>query len=106
MPEITYREALRTALDEEILRDENVVIIGEEVAQYNGAYKVTEGLWKKHGDRRVVGKPISKAGLFGVGKGAVSVGMRAVVGFMFLVFPYCAFGPLINHAYSVSQSAG
>ena len=50
MPLITYREALRAALDEEILRDENVVVIGEEVAQYNGAYKVTEGLWATHGD--------------------------------------------------------
>src|ERR1700731_1568163 len=76
MPEITYREALRAALDEEILRDENVVIIGEEVAQYNGAYKVTEGLWKKHGDRRVVDTPISEAGFIGMGIGGAMLGLR------------------------------
>ena len=54
MPEITYRKALNDAFAEEILRDENVILMGEEVAEYNGAYKVTEGLWKRFGDRRVI----------------------------------------------------
>ena len=61
MREITYRRALNEALAEEIERDENVFIIGEEVAQYDGAYKVTEGLWKKYGDKRVVDAPISES---------------------------------------------
>ena len=58
MPKITYRKALNDALAEELARDENVFIIGEEVAQYNGAYKVTEGLWARFGDKRVLDTPI------------------------------------------------
>jgi pyruvate/2-oxoglutarate/acetoin dehydrogenase E1 component len=61
MRRITYRKALNEALAEELERDENVFILGEEVAQYNGAYKVTEGLWKRFGDKRVVDTPISEA---------------------------------------------
>ena len=64
---IDYRTAIRQALDEELARDENVVIMGEEVAQYNGAYKVTQGLWEKWGDKRVVDTPISEAGFIGMG---------------------------------------
>ena len=67
---LTYREALKSALSEEIERDENVFILGEEVAQYNGAYKVTEGLWKRFGDKRLVDTPISEAGFIGMGIGA------------------------------------
>ena len=73
MPLITYREALKNAFSEEIERDENVFILGEEVAQYNGAYKVTEGLWKKYGDKRLVDTPISEAGFIGMGIGAAAV---------------------------------
>src|SRR5260221_4602967 len=98
MPEITYREALRTALDEEILRDENVVVTGEEVAQYNGAYKVTEGLWKKHGDRRVVDTPISEVGFIGMGIGAAMLGLLPVIELMFLSFAYVAFVQIVNNA--------
>ena len=67
MRTLTYREALREGMDEELARDENVVLMGEEVAQYNGAYKVTEGLWKKWGDKRIVDTPISEAGFIGMG---------------------------------------
>ena len=67
MPLITYREAVRHALAEELERDANVVVMGEEVAQFNGAYKVTEGLWEKWGDKRVVDTPISEAGFIGMG---------------------------------------
>ena len=70
MPLITYREAIKQALDEEIQRDENVCIMGEEVAQYNGAYKVTEGLWAKHGDKRLIDTPISEAAFSGLAIGA------------------------------------
>ena len=70
MPLIEYREALNQAFAEEIERDPNVVLIGEEVAQYDGAYKVTRGLWKKYGDKRVVDTPISEAAFIGMGIGA------------------------------------
>src|ERR1700682_5040617 len=76
MPLITYREALKNALAEEIERDENVLILGEEVAQYNGAYKITEGLWKKYGDKRLVDTLMSEAGFIGVGTGASMLGLR------------------------------
>jgi pyruvate dehydrogenase E1 component beta subunit len=79
MPLITYREALKTALSEEIERDENVVILGEEVAQYNGAYKITEGLWKRYGDKRLIDTPISEAGFLGMGIGAAMLGLRPVM---------------------------
>ena len=67
MAQTLYRQALNRALDEELANDEKVVIIGEEVAEYNGAYKVTEGLWNKWGDKRVVDTPISEAGFIGMG---------------------------------------
>ena len=73
---LTYRDALKSALSEEIERDENVFILGEEVAQYNGAYKITEGLWKRFGDKRIVDTPISEAGFIGMGIGAAMLGLR------------------------------
>lgn len=62
---MTVRDALNTALDEEMERDERVFILGEEVAQYDGAYKVTRGLWKKYGDKRVIDTPITEMGFTG-----------------------------------------
>ncbi len=98
MPLITYREAVKQALDEEIQRDENVCIMGEEVAQYNGAYKVTEGLWEKHGDKRVIDTPISEAAFSGLAIGAACLGVRPVVELMFMSFSYVAFDQLFNNA--------
>src|ERR1700747_3646177 len=106
MLEITYRRALRAALDEEILRDENVVVIGEDVAQYNGAYKVTEGLWKKHGDRRVVDTPISEAGFIGMGIGAAMLGLRPVMELMFWSFAYVSFDQIVNNAGCIRYMSG
>jgi pyruvate dehydrogenase E1 component beta subunit len=106
MPLITYREALKNALDEEIRRDENVVIIGEEVAQYNGAYKVTEGLWKKHGDKRVVDTPISEAAFVGMGVGAAMLGLRPVLELMFWSFAYVAFDQIVNNAGCIRYMSG
>ncbi|MGA8659592.1 MAG: alpha-ketoacid dehydrogenase subunit beta [Chthoniobacterales bacterium] len=106
MPLITYREALKNALDEEIRRDENVVIIGEEVAQYNGAYKVTEGLWKKYGDKRVVDTPISEAGFIGLGIGAAMLGLRPVLELMFWSFAYVALDQIINNAGCIRYMSG
>ena len=98
MPHITYREAIKQALDEEILRDENVCIMGEEVAEYNGAYKVTEGLWEKHGDKRLIDTPISEAAFSGLAIGASALGIRPVVELMFMSFSYVAIDQLFNNA--------
>ncbi|MBE2205840.1 MAG: alpha-ketoacid dehydrogenase subunit beta [Chthoniobacterales bacterium] len=106
MPRITYRTALNQALSEEILRDENVVIIGEEVARYNGAYKVTEGLWERFGDKRVVDAPISEAGFIGMGIGASMLGIRPVMELMFWSFAYVAWDQIINNAGQVRYMSG
>lgn len=106
MREITYRQALNEALDEELARDENVCIIGEEVAEYNGAYKVTEGLWDKWGDKRVIDAPISEAGFIGMGIGASMLGIRPVMELMFFSFAYVAFDQMINNAANVRYMSG
>lgn len=98
MPLITYREAIKQALDEELQHDENVCIMGEEVAQYNGAYKVTEGLWEKYGDKRVIDTPISEAAFSGLAIGASALGIRPVVEMMFMSFSYVAIDQLFNNA--------
>ncbi len=103
---LTYREALREGLDEELARDPNVVLLGEEVAQYNGAYKVTEGLWKKWGDKRVVDTPISEAGFIGMGIGASMLGVRPVMELMFWSFHSVAFDQLVNNAACVRYMSG
>ncbi len=101
-----YRHALNRALDEELANDDNVVIIGEEVAEYDGAYKVTEGLWKKWGDKRVVDAPISEAGFIGMGIGASMLGVRPVMELMFFSFAYVAFDQMINNAACVRYMSG
>jgi pyruvate dehydrogenase E1 component beta subunit len=106
MREILYRHALREAFDEELTRDENVVIMGEEVAQYNGAYKVTEGLWDKWGDKRIVDTPISEAGFIGMGIGASMLGVRPVMELMFWSFHSVAFDQLVNNAANVRYMSG
>ena len=106
MPLIDYRTAIRQALDEELARDENVVIMGEEVAQYNGAYKVTQGLWEKWGDKRVVDTPISEAGFIGMGIGASMLGVRPVMELMFWSFHSVAFDQLVNNAACVRYMSG
>src|SRR6187549_345341 len=106
MPEITYREALRHAMAEEIERDPNVVIMGEEVAEYDGAYKVTEGLWKKYGDKRIVDTPISEAAFIGMGVGASMLGIRPVIELMFWSFAAVAWDQIINNAAQVRYMSG
>ncbi len=106
MRTLTYREALREGLDEELARDENVVIMGEEVAQYNGAYKITEGLWKKWGDKRIVDTPISEAGFIGMGIGASMLGIRPVMELMFWSFHSVAFDQMVNNAGCVRYMSG
>lgn len=103
---LTYREAIREGLDEELARDPNVVIMGEEVAQYNGAYKVTLGLWEKWGDKRIVDTPISEAGFIGMGIGASMLGVRPVMELMFWSFHSVAFDQLVNNAACVRYMSG
>jgi len=104
--QIDYRTAIREALAEEIERDPNVFLIGEEVAQYNGAYKVTQGLWAKYGDKRVIDAPISEAGFIGMGVGASMLGLRQVMELMFWSFAYVAFDQMINNAATVRYMSG
>lgn len=106
MPQITYREAIRHALAEEIERDPNVVVMGEEVAQFNGAYKVTEGLLAKYGPKRIVDTPISEAGFIGLGIGASMLGIRPVMELMFWSFYSVAFDQILNNAANVRYMSG
>lgn len=106
MPLITYRKALNDAFAEEILRDENVIILGEEVAEYNGAYKVTEGLWKRFGDRRIIDTPISEAAFVGLGVGAAMMGLRPVIEMMFWSFIFVAYDQLVNNAGFIRYMSG
>ncbi len=106
MRQLTYRKALNEALAEELARDENVVLIGEEVAQYNGAYKVTEGLWARFGDKRVMDTPISEAGFIGLGVGAAMMGLRPVIELMFWSFAFVAYDQIVNNAGCVRYMSG
>jgi pyruvate dehydrogenase E1 component beta subunit len=103
---ITYREAIRHALAEELTRDANVVVLGEEVAQFNGAYKVTEGLLEKFGPSRIVDTPISEAGFIGMGLGASMLGVRPVMELMFWSFYSVAFDQILNNAANVRYMSG
>lgn len=96
--QMTVRDALNSALDEEMARDERVFILGEEVAQYDGAYKVTRGLWKKYGDKRVVDTPITEMGFTGIATGAAMAGLRPVCEFMTFNFAMQAIDHIINSA--------
>jgi pyruvate dehydrogenase E1 component beta subunit len=106
MPEIIYREAINQALAEEIERDSNVVVMGEEVAEYDGAYKVTQGLWKRFGDKRLVDTPISEAAFIGMGVGASMLGLRPVMELMFWSFASVAWDQIVNNAGFVRYMSG
>ncbi|MEX0944386.1 MAG: pyruvate dehydrogenase complex E1 component subunit beta [Balneolaceae bacterium] len=106
MAVIQFREALLQAIDEEMDRDEKVFIMGEEVAEYNGAYKVTEGLLDKYGFRRVIDTPISELGFAGIGVGAAMNGLRPIVEFMTFNFALLAADQIINHASKVRYMLG
>ncbi len=106
MPLIEYRDALNQAFAEEIERDPNVVLMGEEVAQYDGAYKVTKGLWKKFGDKRVVDTPISEAAFIGMGIGASMLGIRPVMELMFWSFATVTWDQIINNAGQIRYMSG
>src|SRR3982751_2948090 len=106
MPVIQLREALRAAMTEEMERDENVFLMGEEVAQYNGAYKVSEGMLDRFGPRRIIDTPISEAAFSGLGVGAAMVGLRPIIEFRSGPFTLVCMDQLINNAANVRYSSG
>ncbi len=106
MAVLTYREAIRAALSEELTHDENVVLLGEEVANFHGAYKVSEGLLEKFGPKRIVDTPISEAGFVGMGVGASMLGIRPVMELMFWSFYSVAFDQILNNAANVRYMSG
>jgi pyruvate dehydrogenase E1 component beta subunit len=107
MRTIAFRQALREAMQEEMRRDDNVFLMGEEVALYNGAYKVSQGMLDEFGARRVIDTPIAELGFAAIGVGAAMNGTRPIVEFMTWNFAVLAFDQILNHAAkTVSMSAG
>ncbi|MBX9928712.1 MAG: pyruvate dehydrogenase complex E1 component subunit beta [Gemmatimonadaceae bacterium] len=106
MPIITYREALNAALREEMSRDDRVFIMGEEVAVYNGAYKVSKGLLEEFGEMRVVDTPIAELGFAGIGVGAAMVGLRPIIEFMTWNFALLAIDQVVNSAAKMLYMSG
>eukprot|EP00540_Astrosyne_radiata_P020761 CAMPEP_0116836430 /NCGR_PEP_ID=MMETSP0418-20121206/8093_1 /TAXON_ID=1158023 /ORGANISM="Astrosyne radiata, Strain 13vi08-1A" /LENGTH=341 /DNA_ID=CAMNT_0004466201 /DNA_START=170 /DNA_END=1198 /DNA_ORIENTATION=- len=96
--ELTVREAICEGIDEEMEKDENVFVMGEEVAQYQGAYKVTKGLYQKYGDKRVIDTPITEAGFAGLGVGASFCDLKPVIEFMTFNFSMQAIDHVVNSA--------
>ena len=106
MAELAYREALNHALDEEMARDPRVFLMGEEVARYDGAYKVSKGLLEKYGSARVVDAPISELGFAGIGVGAAMTGLRPVIEMMTWNFAILAMDQIVNNAAKVRHMSG
>jgi pyruvate dehydrogenase E1 component beta subunit len=106
MAVMEMREALNQALKEEMTRDEKVFILGEEVAEYNGAYKVTKGLLDHFGPKRVIDTPISETGFTGLAVGAAMMGLRPVVEFMSFNFSFVAFDQIISNAAKMYYMSG
>src|SRR6056297_1996698 len=106
MAELQFREAIRAAIDEEMSQDEDIFVMGEEVAEYDGAYKVTEGLLDKYGSKRMIDTPISELGFAGIGVGAAMNGLRPIVEFMTFNFAVLAADQIINHASKARYMTG
>jgi pyruvate dehydrogenase E1 component beta subunit len=104
--DLTYREALRRALDDELARDPDVFLMGEEIGRFEGSYKVTAGLWQKYGPERVRETPISEEGFVGAGIGAAMMGLRPVVEIMTINFILVAMDQVINHAAKIRYMFG
>ena len=106
LKEMTVREALRDAMAEEMRTDERVFVMGEEVAQYQGAYKVTQGLLDEFGPRRVVDTPITEYGFAGIGSGAAMGGLKPIIEFMTFNFAMQAIDHIINSAAKTNYMSG
>jgi pyruvate dehydrogenase E1 component beta subunit len=106
MRTIQFREALREALSEEMRRDESVFLMGEEVAEYDGAYKVSQGMLAEFGEKRVIDTPIAELGFAGIGVGAAMNGLRPVIEFMTFNFSLVAIDQVINSAAKMMSMSG
>ena len=106
MREIQFREALREAMNEEMRRDKNVFLMGEEVAEYNGAYKVSQGMLEEFGPERIYDTPISELGFAGLGVGAAMSGLRPIIEFMTFNFSLVAIDQIINSAAKMYAMSG
>src|SRR5438876_8349308 len=106
MATMTMRDALNQALREELARDKNVFLMGEEVAEYQGAYKVTRGLLEDFGPKRVIDTPITELGFAGLGVGAAMVGLRPIIEFMTFNFSILATDQIINSAAKMLYMSG
>lgn len=106
MREIQFREALREAMSEEMRRDENIFLMGEEVAQYNGAYKVSQGMLDEFGPERVIDTPIAELGFTGIGVGAAMNGLRPIIEFMTFNFSLVGIDQIINGAAKMMSMSG
>jgi len=103
---VDVREALRQAIDEEMARDEKVYLMGEEVAEYNGAYKISKGLLDKWGSERIIDTPIAENGFVGLSIGAAMTGLRPIVEFMSFNFSFVAADQLISNACKMYYMSG
>jgi len=106
MSVLAYREALNQAMSEEMERDDRVFLMGEEVAEYHGAYKVSQGMLERFGARRVIDTPISEEGFAGMGIGAAMVGLRPIVEFMTFSFSLVAIDQIVNNAANIRYMSG
>ena len=106
MREIQFREALREAMNEEMRRDERIFLMGEEVAKYNGAYKVSQGMLDEFGEKRVIDTPIAELGFTGIAIGAAMNGLRPIVEFMTFNFSLVAIDQIINNAAKMMSMSG
>ncbi|MCH9015226.1 MAG: alpha-ketoacid dehydrogenase subunit beta [Gemmatimonadetes bacterium] len=106
MAEVTYLEALRQGLWEELERDENVFMLGEDIGEYGGAFKVTEGFLEKFGAGRIIDTPISEAAIVGAAAGAAHMGMRPIAEMQFIDFISCAYDMLTNYVATARYRAG
>ncbi|HMU61763.1 MAG TPA: alpha-ketoacid dehydrogenase subunit beta [Gemmatimonadales bacterium] len=106
MAEVTYLEAIRQGLQEEMRRDENVFILGEDVGAYGGAFKVTDGFLAEFGEQRVIDTPIAEAAIVGAAAGAAHMGLRPVAEMQFIDFISCAYDMLTNYVATARYRAG
>ena len=106
MKTVEFREALREAMSEEMRRDERVYLMGEEVAEYNGAYKVSKGMLAEFGPKRVIDTPIAELGFAGIGVGSAMNGLRPIVEFMTFNFSLVAIDQVINSAAKMMSMSG
>lgn len=106
MPEVTYLEAIRQGMWEEMERDENVFILGEDVGAYGGAFKVTDGFLERFGEQRVIDTPISEAAIVGAAAGAAHMGFRPIAEMQFIDFISCAYDMLTNYVATARYRAG